>query len=413
MFASWSCSAHARMHGSTSSCGSPRTSSPSAAPALASPLRSRAAVSCSQRTVRAKPSPHCSTSTSCRTEESSSESRASASACRARWGRERWTYPESECATSSAGVGVRQAVRGAGSAAGRRTSFFTGYSPDSPTFDVCGRPDPAPARCSQPRVAQRRREPGDRRLDARGRDAPVAQHEPGRPGLRHARAAARRPRPRPRRAPRSPCAAAPGRARPAARARGARRRRRPRSVPPAAHARARRPAGRAARRRCAARGAGGGRARPDAIRCASASWSSAGEPASAASFSVAIAGASAAGARIQPSRSAGASVLDAVPDVHDPRGIEPLQRGERPAVVAELGVVVVLDHEPVAGARPRQQRVAPLRPHHRAGRELVAGRDRRRRRRPTRRAHRPAARRRRAGSARSRARRTRPPPSDR
>ena len=59
-------------------------------------------------------------------------------------------------------------------------------------------------------------------------------------------------------------------------------------------------------------------------------------------------------------------------EVRDALGVEPLERRERAAVVAELGVVVVLDHEPVGRARPGEQRVAPLGPHHRAGRELVA-----------------------------------------
>ena len=68
----------------------------------------------------------------------------------------------------------------------------------------------------------------------------------------------------------------------------------------------------------------------------------------------------------------GASVFAAVPSVGDALGVEPLQRAERPAVVAELGVVVVLDDEPPAVARPREQRVAALGPHHGAGRELVA-----------------------------------------
>ena len=80
-------------------------------------------------------------------------------------------------------------------------------------------------------------------------------------------------------------------------------------------------------------------------------------------------------------------------EVGDALGVEPLERRERAPVVAELGVVVVLDHEPVGRARPREQRVAPLGSHHRAGRELVARRDDRPRRRRRRRARRRAARR--------------------
>ena len=57
------------------------------------------------------------------------------------------------------------------------------------------------------------------------------------------------------------------------------------------------------------------------------------------------------------------------------RGRAPGARASGAPVVAELGVVVVLHDEPPAGARPGEQRVAALRPHHRAGRELVARRD--------------------------------------
>ena len=67
-----------------------------------------------------------------------------------------------------------------------------------------------------------------------------------------------------------------------------------------------------------------------------------------------------AGARIQPSRSAGASDLRRGADVGDPLGVEPLERRERAAVVAELRVVVVLDHQPVARRAPSEQRVAAL-----------------------------------------------------
>ena len=62
-------------------------------------------------------------------------------------------------------------------------------------------------------------------------------------------------------------------------------------------------------------------------------------------------------------------------EVDDPLRREPLQRADRRAVVGVLGVVVVLEHEPVAVRRPREQRAAALGRHHGAGRELVRGRD--------------------------------------
>ena len=61
------------------------------------------------------------------------------------------------------------------------------------------------------------------------------------------------------------------------------------------------------------------------------------------------------------------------PAVDDDVGGEALQRTDRVAVVAELGVVVVLDHDPVAAACPVDQRRAPLGREHRARRVLVRG----------------------------------------
>ena len=68
-------------------------------------------------------------------------------------------------------------------------------------------------------------------------------------------------------------------------------------------------------------------------------------------------------------------------DVDDPVGREALERADRRAVVAVLGVVVVLDHEPAPG----EQRAPALRGEHRARRELVRRGDAARRRRPARR----------------------------
>ena len=326
MLASWSWSAHARMHGSTSSCGSPATSSlQRCARARVARRAASAALSCSQRTVRANASPPCSTSTSCRT------------------------------LREQLGVARRARRRAGASMGGRRCDMSR--RPSVPHRSVRGpayRPAGRATRAASPATAA---------VDPRGRDRARSRARAARAAPAAAVRAARRPRRRRRRARRSPCAAA--------RASSATGSASTRWTPAAAPSIAR--AGHRARERGdqqrAALGvrapdarAGGGRARRDAIRSASASWSSAGEPASAASFSPRERGRRAPAARaIQPSRSAGASVLDAVPDVGDARGVEPLQRGERPAVVAELGVVVVLDHEPVARARPREQRVAPLR----------------------------------------------------
>ena len=54
---------------------------------------------------------------------------------------------------------------------------------------------------------------------------------------------------------------------------------------------------------------------------------------------------------------------------------EPLQGPDRWPIVAELGVVVVLDDEPIGGARPLQQRSTAGGREHDAGRELMGGRD--------------------------------------
>ena len=54
---------------------------------------------------------------------------------------------------------------------------------------------------------------------------------------------------------------------------------------------------------------------------------------------------------------------------------QPLQRADRRAVVAVLGVVVVLDDQRVVLGRPGEQLRPPLGAEHRAGRELVGGRE--------------------------------------
>ena len=62
-------------------------------------------------------------------------------------------------------------------------------------------------------------------------------------------------------------------------------------------------------------------------------------------------------------------------DVRDEVRPQPLQRADRRAVVAVLGVVVVLDDQHVVLGRPGEQLRPPLGAEHRAGRELVGGRE--------------------------------------
>ena len=57
------------------------------------------------------------------------------------------------------------------------------------------------------------------------------------------------------------------------------------------------------------------------------------------------------------------------PAVDDTVGPQALQRADRGAVVAELGVVVVLDDQRVVRSRPLPERDAPLRREHGAERE--------------------------------------------
>src|SRR4051794_1407615 len=60
--------------------------------------------------------------------------------------------------------------------------------------------------------------------------------------------------------------------------------------------------------------------------------------------------------------------------IDDPLGVQALQRADRAAVVAELGVVVVLDDQPVGLARPREQLGAALGRHDVADGELMGRR---------------------------------------
>ena len=59
------------------------------------------------------------------------------------------------------------------------------------------------------------------------------------------------------------------------------------------------------------------------------------------------------GTAIQPRRSDGLTVLLARADVDDPIGREALERAHRHTVVAELGVVVVLDDHHLGGPPSR------------------------------------------------------------
>jgi hypothetical protein len=94
-------------------------------------------------------------------------------------------------------------------------------------------------------------------------------------------------------------------------------------------------------------------------------------PWSARNFSSATSGRRATGTTSQPIRSAGASVLLADPGVDDPVRVKPLQRPDRGAVVAVLGVVVVLDRDRVPVPQPAQKRRPALRGEDHAGRVLM------------------------------------------
>ena len=84
-------------------------------------------------------------------------------------------------------------------------------------------------------------------------------------------------------------------------------------------------------------------------------------PRSASSFSWASAPSKRGRGDNQPRRSAGASDLLAVPSEKTRSGARPCSDADRFAVVAELGVVVVLDDEAAAATRPGDQRVPALR----------------------------------------------------
>ena len=73
-------------------------------------------------------------------------------------------------------------------------------------------------------------------------------------------------------------------------------------------------------------------------------------------------------------RSAGAEGLARRAGVDDPVGIEALERSDGRAVVAVLGVVVVLDRDRAGLAHPGQQGRSPLGGERNAGGVLVGGR---------------------------------------
>ena len=66
-------------------------------------------------------------------------------------------------------------------------------------------------------------------------------------------------------------------------------------------------------------------------------------------------------------------------DVQHPLGRQALERAAPGAVVTQLGVVVVFDHQTLVALGPLDQRRAPLGAHHGSRRELVRGRDHHRR----------------------------------
>ena len=227
----------------------------------------------------------------------------------------------------------------------------------------------------------------DRPVDRGARQAAVADHQRGlaavgegvavEPAHPHAALAPVRAPPRPR-----PCragAAAPG---------AGPRRRRPRGTraapSSAATNRSRRSRySRRVRRRCRS-------SSPLAISRAYARAVIAGPPESTAQRSCAISCGELRRRQRPPEPQRGRQRLRRRAEIDHPVGREPLQRPDRRPVIAVLGVVVVLEHDPT----PREQRAPPLRRQHRPGRELVRGRDQHRVRvaaRPARsRAHPPA-----------------------
>ena len=76
----------------------------------------------------------------------------------------------------------------------------------------------------------------------------------------------------------------------------------------------------------------------------------------------------------QPEPERGRERLARGAGVDDALRLEPLERAHRRAVVAELGVVVVLDRDRAGLAQPLEQRRAPLAGEHDTGRVLVGRR---------------------------------------
>ena len=112
---------------------------------------------------------------------------------------------------------------------------------------------------------------------------------------------------------------------------------------------------------------------PRARKSANVSWSIIGEPRSASSLASANGSTSRRGSTSQPRRKAGREGLARRARVGDPVGLEALHGADRGAVVAVLGVVVVLDHERPGAPRPGEHRGAGLGREHAAGRPLVRG----------------------------------------
>ena len=110
---------------------------------------------------------------------------------------------------------------------------------------------------------------------------------------------------------------------------------------------------------------------PRERKSAKVSWSRIGEPRSASSLASAN-GSTSSRRQDEPAEpEPGREGLAGGPGVGDPVGIEALHRADRGAVVAVLGVVVVLEHQRAGSLRPGEHRGARLRGEHAAGRPLV------------------------------------------
>ena len=114
--------------------------------------------------------------------------------------------------------------------------------------------------------------------------------------------------------------------------------------------------------------------RPVSISRASAAWSSCGTPRQERDFSVRMRVAEARRCEDPADAQGGRQGLADRSQRHHAVGGEALQRADRLPVVAELGVVVVLEDHPVDLVRPLHQLVATGRAQHRPGRALVGRR---------------------------------------